>query len=162
MAHAPLKMCVPTEVRDVVEDIYMGVISIAEGVHRCHPEVHGTLQSAMDLEMWVSALPLGLYNNPSSTALRRATNSLLGIEEKVKWLPDEMRLAVRDVLLCRKAVKAVAREAQIRRFQVARYWEDSHLTPLLFAQRTRPFTRTSSKRRESWMRSSVEMGLGRM
>lgn len=64
MAQAPLKRCDPEEVRLVIERIYMGEISPAEGEEIC-------LQSSTDLESWVHQLPLNLYNNPSSSALKK-------------------------------------------------------------------------------------------
>lgn len=114
MAQSTLTRCDPQEVREVVENIYRGVITPAEGEEIC-------LKSAEQLEDWARQLPPNLYNDSTSSALRRSSNLLLGIKENVHWKEEEMRVAMREVLIKRRSVRVVAKEVLIPRTSLRRY-----------------------------------------
>jgi hypothetical protein len=109
MAQPTTIRCDPEEVRCVVESIYLGEITPAEGEEIC-------LKSSDDLAHWARELPPNLHNNASTSGLRRATNKLLGIEERVHWEVEEMRVAIREVLINKRHIAAVAKETCIRKY----------------------------------------------
>lgn len=99
------------DVRNVVEAIYSGALTPAEGSKKCE-------SSAANLERWARDLPPGLYNNSSTSSLRRATNRMFSIKDsrETEWQEDEMRVILRDVIWGGKSIRSQSTRTSIRKF----------------------------------------------
>ena len=107
-----LKRAGQIAVRDAVEAVYSRTATAAAASNTCS-------SSAASLAKWASELPQGLYNNATSSSLRRATNRMFLIKagRETPWEDEEMRTAIRDAICGHASVRQVAKAALLRKWR---------------------------------------------